>query len=301
MNQNLAILPKPRIIPPKPLTTKIQTPKRLPQSAKYMTIVFGILQSDCIVFAADTEETGALLKLSTPKLYSYSRDDGENLVIGGAGSTFSVETIQQRLGKSFLADSASFEDVAGAIIKQFYDDHVVNQPDEEFWLVFGGSFKIEEETYRHRLWISERGEVRDSNGIAAIGAGKEIARTLLKKSTVMSGLPDAELAAVHVLRLVKEQAHYCGKESMVWTVSGPDVRMMGDRYLQRAEELSNQIDRLNALVFQGLFGNDVMQRMANSKMTTLRAEYAKLINDLEEDYTIQKDMEQHFRDHPEEL
>ena len=299
MNQNLAILPKPRIIPPKPWEPKAPTPKRLPQSAKYMTIVFGILQSESIIFAADTEETGATLKLSTPKLYSYSRDDGENLVIGGAGSAFSVETIQQRLGKSFLADSASFEDVAEAIIRQFYGDHVVNQPDEDFWLIFGGSFMIGEEKYRHRLWISEHGEVRDSNGVAAIGAGKEIARTLLKKSVVMSPLPDAELAAVHVLRLVKEQAHYCGKESMVWTVSGSAIRKMPDDHAQKAEKLSCEIDRLNAMVLQALFGSDTMLRMVNSKLTSLRAEYTKLTHDLEENYAMEEAMEQHFRDHPE--
>lgn len=298
MNQNLAILPKPRIIPPKLFAPKIQTPKSRPQSAKYMTIVFGILQSDGILFAADTEETGQHLTLSTPKLYSYSRASGENLIIGGAGSPFSVETMQQRLGKSFLVNSATFEQSAEVLIKEFHDEQVAIDPNRDFWLIFGGSFKIGEDKYTHRLWISEHGCVRNSERTAVIGAdtATEIARNLLKRHMIFSTEPTSDLIAVHVLRLVKEQAHYCGKESMVWSISGPDVRKMPSRQAQMAEELSRQIDNLNAMVFTALFGSETTQRSADSKLANLRGEYAKLLRDLESYYVTEKDIERFLRD-----
>jgi len=88
---------------------------------------------------------------------------------------------------------------------------------------------------------------------------------------------------------------------MVWTVSGPDIRKMPDKHAETAEELSKEIDRLNGLVFQGLFGSDIMLRMANSKLTNLRAAYAKLRHDLEEHYAIEEDMERYFRDNPDKF
>lgn len=266
-----------------------------------MTIVFGILQSDSIVLAADTEETGEFMKFSTPKLYSYARDNGERLVIGGAGAVPSVQTIQQRLGKSFLADSASFEEIAETLIRQFYEEHVLGQPDQDFSLIIGGSFKTAEEKYDHRLWISERGSLRDSEGVAAIGAGMELARTLVKGYVMPSPLPVAELAAVHVLRLVKEQAHYCGKESMVWTVSGPDVLMMPDRYVQRAEELSQKINELNTLVFMALFDADDSLQFFNARLRTIRDAYIKLSRELGSMYDTEKAINEEFRNRPESL
>ena len=298
MSTNLAILPRPRIIPPKPWVSKPPTPKSRPKSTKYMTIVFGLLQSDSIVFAADTEETGEFMKFSTPKLYSYARDNGESLVIGGAGAVPSVQTIQQRIGKSFLADPASFEEITESLIRQFYEEHVLGQPDQDFSLIIGGSFKTAEEKYNHRLWISERGSLRDSEGIAAIGAGMELARTLAGSYVMPSPLPVAELAAVHVLRLVKEQAHYCGKESMVWTVSGPDVLMMPDRYVRKAEELSKKTDELSALVFMSLFDADDSLQFFNARLRTVRDAYIKLSRELGLNYETEKAVNEDFRNNP---
>ena len=298
MNQNLAILPKPRIIPPKPWEPKSPAPKPRLKSTKYMTIVFGILQSDSIVFAADTEETGEFMKFSTPKLHSYCRDNGECLVIGGAGPVPSVDTIRQRLGKSFMADAGSFEEIAAMLIRQFYDEHVLSQPDQDFSLIFGGSFKTPEGKYTHRMWISERGAMKDSEGIAAIGAGMEIARTLAKKYVIPSPLPVAELASVHVLRLVKEQAHYCGKESMVWTVSGPDVLTMSERYVRRAEDLSRKIDELNTLVFMALFDSDDSLQFLNARLRTVRDTYTKLSSELGLLYETEKAVNEEFRNKP---
>lgn len=299
MNQNLAILPKPRIIPPKPQPSKDPPLKQRPASAKRMTIIFGILQTDGILFAADTEETGEHMRFSTPKLYSYRRDSGECLIIGGAGSPSSVETLEQRLGKSFVADPGTFEEIAAEIIKQYHCDHVPDHPENDFWLIFGGSFKAGNDNYRHLLWISEHGEVRDVPTIAAIGAGKEIARDLLKKYANLCSGPSADLAAIHTLRLVKEQAHYCGKESMIWSLSGPDIVKLSDRRIRRAEELSRQIDVLNGFVFNALFGGDASLRIVTTKLTNLRAQFATLVSELESDYAIEKDIDGYLRDMPE--
>ncbi len=289
----------PRIIPPRPLPPKIPPPKQRLESAKRMTIVFGILQSNSIVFAADTEETGAFLKLSTPKLYSYSRDNGENLVVGGAGSPFSVDTLHQRLGKSFVADSASFEGVAEAIIKQFYDEHVATQPDLDFWLILGCSFKVGGDKYEHRLWISENGSLRDANGIAAIGIGKEVARTLLSRYAIRARLPITELSAVHILRLVKEQAQYCGKESMIWSLCGQDVFAMSNKHIQRAEELSRRYDELSRHLFSALFATESSLPFIDSKLRILRSDFAKAMDDLKSEYATEREINEHFRNNPE--
>ncbi|MFZ1085721.1 MAG: hypothetical protein WAN35_12215 [Terracidiphilus sp.] len=299
-NTNVATLPRQRIILPRPLPSKVPIPKRRPESAKYMTIIFGILESDRIIFAADTEETGQFMKISTPKLHSYSRDNGECLVIGGAGSVPPVEALQQRLGKTFMDDSDSFEEVAEVIIKQFYDEHVANQQDLDFWLIVGGSFKSGEHQYNHRLWVAERGIMRDSDGIAVIGIGKDVARTLLKKSLVRSHFPISELSSVHIIQLVKSQAQYCGMESMIWSLSGPDVFKMSIKHIQRAEELSRRYDELNKNVFSALFATEASLPYIDSKLRTLQSDYANVMNAIRSEYVTEKRISEHFRDNPED-
>jgi hypothetical protein len=289
------------MISTKLLPTKVPTPKQRPQSAKRMTIVFGALQSDRIVFAADMEETGQFLKISTPKLYSYCRDNGECLVIGGAGAVAPIETLHQRLGKTFIADSGSFEELAGIIIKQFYDEHVANEPDFDFWLILGCSFKTGEKQYDHRLWVTERGSIRDADGIATIGIGKDIARTLFKRSLVRSHLPITELSAIHILRHVKEQAQYCGKESMVWSLCGPDVFKMSSKHIQRAEELSKQYDELSRNVFSALFAAESSLPYIDRKLRTLQSDYARAMDDLKSEYATEKEINEHFRNNPEDI
>ena len=288
------------MISPKPLPRKIQTPKKPPQSSKRMTIVFGILQSDSIVFAADTEETGEFMKISTPKLYSYERPNGECVVIGGAGSSFSVETIQQRLGKSFLADSASFEEIGETIIKQFHGEQVTIDPNRDFWLLIGASFRTKEGGYAHRLWISEHGSLRDTDGVAAIGIGTEIARPLLKKYAIRSNLPITELSSIHIMRLVKEQAHYCGKESMVWTLRGPDLFKMPGRHMTKAEELSRRYDELSRNIFSALFASEASLPYIDSKMRMLRDDYVKLLDELKIEQASEMQINEHFRNNPED-
>jgi len=297
---NVATLPRQRIILPRPLYPKVPTPKQRPESAKRMTIVFGILESDRIVFAADTEETGQFMKISTPKLYSYSRNNGERLVVGGAGPVPSVEALHQRLGKTFMDDSGSFEEVAGVVIKQFYDEHVADQPDLDFWLIIGGSFRAGEDQYSHRLWVAERGFMRDADGIAAIGIGKDVARTLLKKSLVRSRLPITELSAVHILRHVKGQAQYCGMESMIWSLSGPDVFVMSNKYIQRVEELSRRYDELSRNIFSALFATEASLPYIDSKLRTLQGDYASAMDDIKSEYATETGINKHFRDNPED-
>jgi len=287
------------MISTKPLPTKIHPLKQRAPSAKHMTIVFGVLQSNSIVFAADTEETGVFLKLDTPKLYSYSRSNGESLVIGGAGLPFSVDTLQQRLGRSFIADSDSFEDTAEALIKQFHNEYVGDQTDRDFWLILGFSLRIAEGKYDHRLLISENGGLRNSGGIATIGIGMEIARNLLKRYAILAPIPIPELSAVHVLRHVKEQAQYCGRDSMVWCLCGPDVFMMSSSHIQRAEELSRRYDELTNNLFSALFAKETALPYIDSKLRGLRADYARVVDELKSRYANEREISEHFRSDPE--
>lgn len=280
-----------------PLPPKVRIPKQRVKSAKYMTIVFGMLQPDGVVLAADTELTGHLMRQSVPKLFSYRRDSGERLVIGGAGPEFSVKTLEQRLGKSFEADSSSFEQTAQTIIKQFYDEYVASQPtleeklEYDFWLLLGLSTKTEDNRFEHSLWISESGSLREAEYLEAIGAGAEIARLLLHRYRGAYPLPVAEMLAIHFLRLVKEQAHYCGKESMVWSVTGPGVRRMPAQLAERAEDLSIRFDQVckdtliatlcGALPGSGRASGEHHLSLAGAAFVELKNDYILLVDELE--------------------
>src|SRR5688500_20129682 len=84
-----------RISIPKPLK------KRTPE-VKRMTIAVGIIASDGIVIAADTEESyGSTAKISGNKILLRSSADGD-MAISGSGNAYYIDAVAQELEDEFL-------------------------------------------------------------------------------------------------------------------------------------------------------------------------------------------------------
>jgi hypothetical protein len=87
---------------------------------------------------------------------------------------------------------------------------------------------------------------------------------------------------------------------MVWSLCGPDVLTMSNRHIQRAEELSKQYDELTRNEFSALFASEVSLPYIDKKLRTLQSEYAKAVGDLKAEYATDREINEHFRNNPED-
>src|SRR5256885_9651317 len=117
--------PQPLAFPPKP--------RRLPER-KRMTIALGIIASNGIVLAADTEETMGVAgysKTDQTKILGYFSADNQRPLgacfISGAGDAGYIEALSQTLGRVFVNHPSlterPLERQLGKEWKKFYQDH----------------------------------------------------------------------------------------------------------------------------------------------------------------------------------
>jgi len=230
-----------------------------------MTIVIGMLRDNGLVMGADTEETAEDFKRSVTKLPSYTNSHGHALIIGGAGCECQIQTVTQALQDDF-SDVESAVEIAKLLekfrntIKTHYKEHVLCWPsaiereENDFSLLLGAVFrlgpkKVKSEHALCKLWISQRGMIRDARAHEAIGTGANYARTLLDDYLGMYSIQKAVMIAVYILHRVKRDTPYCGKESQLWSTKGSSVRPVFYEAVQQAEELFKRFDHFSVKNF----------------------------------------------------
>jgi hypothetical protein len=193
-----------------------------------VTIAIGILATDGVVIAADTQ-TGIpdYLKVGQGKVsITVSRADQapmghRSFAISGAGSAGYLKALHERMSHrtsesdvNFLA-FGSLEETVSDSLKKFYRHHVVPfscyPPNErpDFWLIMGaqqGPFRF--------LWETEKNTLIQRRDFATVGAGAMYARILLSRiySHDMDYKTAALLAAYAVFH-VKEHVDGCGHDT----------------------------------------------------------------------------------------
>jgi 20S proteasome alpha/beta subunit len=138
-----------------------------------MTIALGVLGSDSVVLAADTEITWSQMKSSERKVWGVSGSGG--LAITGAGDSDYLQAINQRLQDSFTANDTlsvdELENTFSEVMEDFYERHVVPfSPVPEIRIIIG----IERKGQR-RLWTSAGNALTRQNSYACVGSGREYA------------------------------------------------------------------------------------------------------------------------------
>jgi hypothetical protein len=137
-----------------------------------MTIALGILGSDGLVLAADSEHTWNYLKTSSPKLSSATGNG--SIAITGSGTSGYLEGLSQRISSIFIGNPGfSIEELDGAFgaeLRAFFEDHVI--PFAAFAtppfcdLIIG----VQRDS-QQALWASTHASLRRCENYAATGFG----------------------------------------------------------------------------------------------------------------------------------
>jgi hypothetical protein len=191
-----------------------------------MTIALGILASDGIVVAADTEESSGYLKNETTKILNVIGPKdilGGSCVISGAGDSGYVSSSMFELADVFLDNKTlrgkvlqqTFEDS----IKKFHDDHIIpfaaypteDRPAIELLIAHN---RVNNPT----LLISEKSAVIHKSPYAAVGCGSIFAEILLYRLWRYADTKMTEMLAAYILFMVKESIQGCGKYTQISTL-----------------------------------------------------------------------------------
>lgn len=251
------VCPKPPVYPkPKPL--------RLPVR-KRMTIALGMVASDGIVLAADSQETDGYFKDFALKINSamthtsiYSNVKSA-LAITGAGPAVHLDAISDEIIKQFHANQdteiATFESHLKTAVAEFYKEHVVAiapQIDREFRVIVG--VQIEG---RFSLWTSEATVVKKVIGLEAVGTGSPFAKMAL--SARYYGEPDIAVTALLSILAVnraKEYDQYCGKSTSVICLKDNLAYSIPWYLVAEAEKLFMRYSGIEGSAFQYAIGRE---------------------------------------------
>jgi len=240
-----------------------------------MTIALGILATDALVVAADTEESDGYLKslqskirVSTQMELTGSIGNGPGTgvpsraqqsaasAIVGAGTAGYVDAVRDRLWQPCLdnskRDDPEFIRSIELPLSAFYRDHVIpfgsfrSADRPEFELLLAASHKDAAPQNIHRVFVTDNTTVRRCSRYAAIGSGGVFARMLLKRLYPESALdmPSAAILAAYVTFQVKESIPGCGKFTEIVVLKRGDRLYLPWRLLRDMETVFLEHARL---------------------------------------------------------
>jgi hypothetical protein len=242
----IRVYPKPPYLRP--------NPQRLPKG-KRMTIALGIVGTNGIVLAADTEETiPGYMKRSQIKIIvgHHHRHDSQNIgmeidpdrpmvAVSGAGESDYLDSANAEMVDVIISSKKTLiremKPELQSRLVHFYKDHVIpfaqfpDRPDISLIVAVAALNQA-------ALWTSSRNRLKWCQEYGAVGIGAFYAQTLLNKFYRPFDAHVCCAIAVYVMRYVKEYVPDCGKETQIvcmrqgemWRPYFRDVRDLEDAF-----------------------------------------------------------------------
>jgi 20S proteasome alpha/beta subunit len=222
--------PEPRLVPR-------ANPERL-RKRKAVTIAIGVLCSDGIVLAADTQESvDEYSKISRPKVFQLSlADDRVKAVLAGAGDSVFIDALRGKLESALdRADLTcdSLESKAEAAIVSYYRNiwplyaTQRDRPEGDLLIGLRGPDGI-------RLLHADGPLVRRVDSYESVGFGTVFSTYHLDK--LFTPTMDVEMTAavaIHVLDVVKKNVEFCGGDTHVFVISANgEIEQKDEAYIE---------------------------------------------------------------------
>ena len=256
-------LPIQRPITPLPLRRKVSYPKA-------MTIALGMLTTDGIIVAADTQVgIENYLKNSRGKIAGCSATTihGDfNFSITGAGSAADLSALQIRLVEWFHeeisknGDGKSIETALQSKIKEFHTEHVLpfegmsSCPD--FWLILALCFGE-----RKFLWYTEKNLLVPALQTATVGAGSLYAQILINKLYQEVDSETGALLAAYIIHQVKAHIDSCGHDTDIFIIRSSTTRFTDRMKLRRLGDVFDGYSEVESKAFHQVIGSVVSDHL----------------------------------------
>jgi hypothetical protein len=213
-------------MPPKPLVR--------PPKAKRMTICIGLLASDGIVIAADSQESDQYYKRSQRKILPFlggvqlgsdPKPPSMACAYTGAGEAGYIDAFFDDVvrNSSLNPTQQEFESSLGEKLRIFHEQHlfplaVAKNPPEIQILV--GAY-VQWQTF---ILVSHGSTLRKAFPYAAVGAGAHFALGVLNDlADTRRDLRQTELLAAYIIAITKESIEGCGKYTQIVSLHNAQI------------------------------------------------------------------------------
>jgi hypothetical protein len=232
-----------------------------------MTIALGLIGTDGMIVAADTEVGTETEKLEQGKVFWMVRPHRHgrglgSICITGAGDLAYLRALQSDIGKLFLESKTESMDDLGryiaALLKTFYKEHIVSlspHPSErpDVSLIIAARQGI-----FWRMWVTSRNRLSTVEGGVAVGLGGTYADLLLGRLSLPHQMETGALIAAFIVYLVKDRIPWCGKSTTVFCI-GEDLQkplILTPAKCRRLEDIFREYLNLEARIVHRVFGAD---------------------------------------------
>jgi hypothetical protein len=226
-----------------------------------MTIAIGMLATDGIVLAADTQVgITDYLKTSQGKIAMIvirnERPDMplRSFAVTGAGNASYLEALRHRMTDLFR--DPGYSEAPGRLetdleerLIEFYDAHVVpfdqypanERPD--FWLLMGAQFGEQK-----LLWTTEKNVLIPHSQSAAVGIGAMYAQILLSRFHAKADSRTTALLAAYVIFQVKESIDGCGRDTDIFVLRRGTPFFLDRQRVRALEELFREYSKVESRI-----------------------------------------------------
>jgi 20S proteasome alpha/beta subunit len=194
-----------------------------------MTIALGIVATDGIVLAADTEDSyGTTAKVAQSKIgFAYHKIAGGTCAVTGAGGGLYIDAVTAELLDAYLGKGEvsrkRLEPILRDVLHRFHALHVIpfgQYPSEDrpsFELIVSHSLKHEA-----TLWSTDHSVMHRQKKYAAVGVGAFTAMHLLRRLFTPStrNVMETAVLAAYVAFEAKELIQGCGQFTQVFCQKG---------------------------------------------------------------------------------
>jgi ATP-dependent protease HslVU (ClpYQ) peptidase subunit len=254
-----------------------------------MTIALGILASDGIAVAADTQETAGYFKGFALKIHSAMTQSAFHssvhsaLAITGSGLGTYLDAIAGEIIKEFHknqdSDVAIFESHLRERIEDFWDRHVANKPDHlarAFDLIIGAEIEGQ-----RALWLTDGSVVKPSAGFESVGTGSPYARMAIQNRAHSMDTEHAAILSILGVMQAKEHDQYCGKSTSVTFLKNNLSHTLRPHHVEAAETLFQRYASIEYSAFVHALGSELVDdpkrpRKLNQWLRGLRKNFSEL-------------------------
>lgn len=265
-----------------------------------MTIALGMLATDGIVFAADTQVTAPdFLKIDSGKVQITLCPVDDIMVrhaqgalyrsfgIAGSGNAAYLPDLYQKFGGVFsdLRGMNELQDPHARIqdaLREFYDLHILpfssypsgERPD--IWLVMGAQVGR-----LRKLWYTEKNLLIKGFQYVAVGAGATYARVLLQRLYSELDSTHAAILAAFIIFQVKENVDGCGHDTDIFVLRR-DSPMMVERYAVRElEETFRKYLRIESAFLRSAITDSKGATFKDASLRSIRSVFSEFAIELE--------------------
>ena len=252
-----------------------------------MTIALGILASDGLVIAADTQLSMGYLKTTAGKVTWAAKTEvppGSNrteIIVSGAGAEFSIKHLGQEITSEFMETPAVMpaQHVGNVLRKSvlgFHKQHVTPHGKDgslDVWMIVGATDKIGK-----HLWVTDRSVTKEESRFGAVGVGLGMARIVMEQMYAPVDTVGAILLASYVIWRVKHSMDGVGDETdIIASSAGGKTYWVSRSQAAKLEDVFQRFSETKADAFHTIFG----RRVGWNGTTTVPAQLRKLKREVE--------------------